>query len=602
MAARGEVVRAVVLCLLTGCAGSEVGAETASTRQALDGGSGFKQLKEDVSFSTMERRRIDDLNALIFDNKPLKPKLCFTPFPTPITAINVDRSLFVHDEATLQAADFSLNRTLSKIAADAVAAGATGTTAVTLFRDFWDTQNTFGTAATPGGAHCDDNGGLLNGFPNPCLPDEGAQAHNPALELTRYKPLALVNRLDLASEKGKNCGEHRIIYGRNDGQRSFIIFEAVLPNPRPGCADACRPVAAKWASLSSMNDPAARAAALEELFYVGIPGFRPVVHLEHYAVGGSSSSYGGSGSGQIRTNVFMTRPWTLKEFKLAVDCTNAPCVVDPVPVPVAVNPNGFLWAESTDTLPAAFHDEVVTQVGTLASTNLNTISYAVPVQFDDARSVAVPVPPDDYEQVYGPGPGAFHTALTTAAATVSLSDLEVVRRANTQSCAGCHEPAGFGLTAPGALGLGMEWPNSLGFVHIEDFVVGGSFPLSPALTNVFLPARRQHLVNLLNDEVCPCVDKRLPVKELAELTTGISGPFKGLDEVAKTQQTIEQRLATKGTPVQELSRTAKGQVFPSVQQAGRDVRRQSQARQQDVWKLLEQEPLRKTVTGHFRSH
>lgn len=581
----------------------EESAPSASLTQALDGGT-FKPLNDDVKFSTLERRRIAELGDLVFDKKPLMPKFCFSPLPITLADVNVDRSLFVHDRATLDAADFSLNRTLSKIAADAVAAGATGVTANTLFRDFWDTQNTAAGAASPGGAQCDDNGGTLNGFQNPCRPTEGAQAFNPAVEMTKYTPIALVNRLDLASEGGKNCGEHRIIYGRNDGSRNFIIFEAVLPNPRPGCEDACRPVAARWFELSNIASPVTRAQKLEELFYTGLPNFRPVVHVEHYAVGGASSTYGGSGSGQIRTNMFMSGPWTLKEFKLAIDCTNTPCVLDPVPVPVAVNPNGFLWSESTDPLATAFQGNVVTQAGTLASSDLNGISYGVAPQFDDSRADSqTGGARDNYVTAYNtPSSGTFHTNLSAAASGVGLTDTQVVRRALTQSCAGCHQPGSFGLTGPNALGLGMAWPNALSFVHINEFPSAGVHQLSPALTNVFLPARAQHLVTRMNDLVCPCVSKKLASADLAAATRGFNPPFRTLAEVEKTQVSVEQQMSRKGTPVIELSKTATGKVFPLVRSAGQDVRKQGVLRQEEVWRAIEQEPLRKTVTGTFRTH
>lgn len=606
MAVRDAVRCLAVLCMAAGCGVPDgaPGTPTAEVKQALDGGA-FKPVNGETKFAVLERVRLNDLSALVFDSKPLQPKFCLTPLPIAVSDIDVDRSLFVHDRATLDAGDFSLNRTLTKLAADAVAAGATGTTAQSLFRDFWDTQNP-APGVAPGGAQCDDNGGTLNGFSNPCRPAEGAQALNPAAEMAKYIPIGLVNRLDLASEGGKNCGEHRIIYGRNDGSRNFIIFEAVLPNPRPGCEDACRPVAARWFELSNITSATTRAQKLEELFYTGLPGFRPVVHIEHYAVGGTSSTYGGSGSGQLRTNMFMGSPWVLKEFKLALDCTTTPCVLDPVPVPVAVNPNGFLWQESGDPLPQAFQAHVVTQTSTLASSDLNSISYAMPVQFDDSRADSQTGGlRDNYRTAYDPlGSGPFHTAFNAQATSVGLTPAQLVNRALTQSCAGCHQPGTFGLLAPNALAAGVSWPNSeaFGFAHVRETAVGDIHPLSPALTNVFLPARAQHLANRLNDEVCPCVSKKLTATELAQFTRGISTPFSSLADVAKTQETVEQQMAQKGTPVVELPRTARGLVIPGVRAAGQDVRRQAVARQEEVWRLLEQEPLRKTVLGTFRTH
>jgi hypothetical protein len=88
-----------------------------------------------------------------------------------------------------------------------------------LFRDLWDTQNDAANEVKlpDEGAQCDDNGTTLNGFPNACRSAaDGAQAKVPDLkaEIASYRAVGLVNRIDLAAEGWKNCGEHRIVYGR----------------------------------------------------------------------------------------------------------------------------------------------------------------------------------------------------------------------------------------------------------------------------------------------------------------------------------------------------------------------------------------------------
>src|SRR5262249_53783931 len=134
-----------------------------------------------------------------------------------------------------------------------------------VFTDLWDTQNPkVPPIASPGPLHCDDAAspvpgpglGGLNGYPVHCRPADGAQAASAATEIDKYRPIALVKRLDLAHEGWRNCGEHRIVYGRTDSStlhRDFIIFEAVLPNPKPGCRSACKPVMEFWAGLSSVT-------------------------------------------------------------------------------------------------------------------------------------------------------------------------------------------------------------------------------------------------------------------------------------------------------------------------------------------------------------
>jgi hypothetical protein len=200
------------------------------------------------------------------------------------------------------------------------------------------------------GPHCT---GTLNGFPINCPRAEGQEAIGSDADLkTRigeYKVLALVNRLDLAHQGWRNCGEHRIVYGKAAGGKNFIIFEAVLPNPKPGCREGCVPVAEFWKSLSAIDDAKVRAQKLEEFFFTGkaLPGVRPVVHVNHYSANGVSTGYGSSGSGQIRTNQFLQGPWNLKEFKTVVDCSVTPCVFAIVPITMKVNPHGTLWNETT---------------------------------------------------------------------------------------------------------------------------------------------------------------------------------------------------------------------------------------------------------------
>lgn len=564
------------------------------------------------------------LDALGFGPPPKLPKLCFKPPQVAQADVDIHRALFVHDRATLDARDFKLQRTLDKLAADSVAAGAAGTTAKDVFVALWDTQNTQSTAATPAaGAHCDDDGTTLNGFPNACRPNDGAQAKaaNIANEIASYKVVGLVNRIDLAAEGWQNCGEHRIVYGRAGGgaSREFIIFEAVLPNPRPGCASGCRPVIEHWQKLSSENDPAKRAELLEQLFFTKIPGtqLREVVNLAHYAAKPSTSTgYGGAGSGQIRTNQFFDPLWMLKEFKLALDCTAGAsnCVFDAIPIPVKVNPDGNLWAATTSGLANDFQQDVVLpQVTDLANADINRFSYQVPVVFDAARSVPQNPPIDDhYREAYNtPGTGTFKASLQTAATAQGLSDVQVVNRAAALSCAGCHQPDNFQLTQAGSIGPGMAWPNSTGrFVHVDVAETGGSTILSPALLNTFLPARQANMTELLNDDVCLCRFRKvqLPQVVLDRIERDVSPQpprtAKDLrDRENRMKQRIDQELRRARKPVLPALGAAEdvGLTLDEVR-AERDPAKKSAVRVRAIQKLVRDEPARKTVTGHFRAH
>ena len=573
-----------------------------------------------LDLASLDKRRRDDIGTLAFESAR-EGRFCTKPAAVDVGTIDAARSLFVHDRATIDALGpdtFSLRRTLAKIAADSVAAGAAGATPEALFRDLWDTQNEEANAATMEGAQCDDNGTTLNGFPNACRSaSDGAQARAPdlAAEIASYRPVGLVNRLDLAAEGWKNCGEHRIVYGRvGDGRRrSFIIFEAVLPNPRPGCQSGCRRVAEHWYALSAIANPAKRAKHLEKLFYTGLPGFRPVVHVDHYAAKGATSRFGASGSGQIRTNQFLETPWMLKEFKLALDCTNKPCKLDTIPIPVQLTPDGNLWTESGEGLAGDFQQSVLAQVGQLSIDDVNRFSYQVPVVFDAARSESQTGGiQDDYFEAYSAGvgrPGGFKSQLAARSglASPALTDQQIVNRATAMSCAGCHQPRTFGLLEPNAIGPGKAWPNSATFVHVNAEDENGVHALSPALTDEFLPTRAKNLAAVLGESVCLCRFKKAKL-DTFERDVLVRPPVTVNDlreAEEKLKSRIDRDLVRRGQPkLPDLAPDLRAQplVLDEVRAAGADKAKQAVARRRAVQKLVSDEPPRKTVTGHFRTH
>jgi hypothetical protein len=586
---------------------------------------------------------------------------CATPAPITDADINPDMSLFVHDRATLDGADFSLKRTLKQMAEQAVLGGATGVTEESIFRELWDTQN-----RAPGvgsGSHCDDNDGTVNGFPVSCRSSEGAQATNPTAGIASYSPIALVNRVDLAHDGWRNCGEHRIVYGlqRNNGQRNFIIFEAVLPNPKPGCRSGCRPVVEFWGNLSNPAlTPAQRAAELDKFFYTGLPGFRPVVHINHYTTEGVGSSYGSSGSGQIRTNQFMGGVWMLKEFRLQLDCGSSPCKLAVVPTMVKVNPFGALWREELATGPAApfqelaqeFQGEFLSQVKGLAVADINAFGYPVSLKFDAAESQSQnPASPDNYLKVFNPtgpqAPGLFREKVSNHADLNGLTASQLISRATALSCSGCHQPAAFGLRnansiGPASVGMNGAWPDSLGFVHTSELAPEGVHALSPALTQVFLPARKANLEALLNEQECACRrkflalpaglrKKALDIEEdiLKKLKPRIKGaldaisagrrkeagrlpaPAKATQARAQAnatnkaqEQDLKQQLAQQQITLEPLALDLKAQsvTLPVAQQANGDAKKERELRQKAVLDAIKREPPRRTVTGSFRVH
>ena len=420
------------------------------------------------------------------------------PQPPANTLIVVDprRSLAVTDQSIL--APFSLNAVMNQLVAQN---GGTGFTSSQLFRQLWDTQNPApGQPDLAGGAHCTDNGGTLNGFPYPCRTTEGQQAPPMALiNPSSYFPIGLFNRFDLAPADGANCGEYRIVYAKNTASpgRNFIIFEAVLPNPRTDLKlEGCRPVAQFWANLSTNSSASSRSAALKSFYFTGLAGFSPVIHMNNY--GNNSAN-----AGQIRTNLFMQPLWLLREHQLKRSCpTSTTCTLKFVPATVKTNPFGNLFnPTSTNPQAAAFQNTFFpSQVAALAVNNINTFSYSVPNQFnvgqsDSQTSTAV----DNYVAQFGTGPSTFRNNIQAKLTAIgsTLTPDQIVARAQAQSCGGCHQRSN-----NASLGGGLTWPASGIFVHNLETTEAGPdgprFKLSPALTGTFLPHRKAVLEAFVN--------------------------------------------------------------------------------------------------------
>lgn len=597
------------------------------------------------------------------------PEFCLTPLPTVAGEIDIHRSLLVHDRATLDAANFTLRRTLGQLASQ-VTPLVPGTTALSIFRQFWDTQNNTA-GATTAGPHCSDNGGTINGFPIDCPRSEGQEAVGTNAQvdarIDQYKILALVNRIDLAHQGWRNCGEYRIIYGKDGGgiRKNLIIFEAVLPNPRPGCREGCLPAAEFWKSLSAISDPATRAAQLDTFFYAGLPGFRPVVHVNHYDASGVTGSYGSSGSGQIRTNQFLQQPWMLKEFKAVIDCGTTPCSFNIVPTMVRVNPHGSLWdADNADLRAADFQADTLLQTAGLGSGNLMGIGYSVDLANDAGQSVSQGGSGliDNYrEQLNNATANSFRAALAAG----SLTANQMANRALTQSCAGCHRPGGilnpFDLQLSGSIGTVTtptgsatpnidHWPDAVplpptGFLHVDvrpiplpEFGGGQGQQISPALLEFFLPDRKNFLLNQLNAARCNCqprfrfldvarqrvaleidnrvrtqftsriaaLDQRLMELQMTKATEGLASLTRERASlVAEREKALIAELGRKGItlPDGELL-DLKPQVMrlKAARAANGVIAREQALRVAEVNRLLAQEPPRLTVTGSFRVH
>ena len=420
--------------------------------------------------------------------------------------IDPARSLAVTDPLIL--ARFPFERVMNQL----VSLGAEpGQTALSLYQQWWDTQN-----VGKDDLHCN---GAINGFPVECPRPEGRLATTTPFAggADGMIPLALFNRFDLAPVNGAHCGEYRIVYGRNggtsDGRRLLFIFEGALtnPNPRGGLA-ACRPVVDAWASLSTIADPAARATVLETIYFAGLPGFLPVVHPAHYGLGTASGGYGlPSGvAGQIRTNQFMGAQWQLREFQLAKVCpppgpvvvTDRAAIRPPdvcqhlvvKPVTVKNNPFHELFDEShPEPRGPAFRSAFIDSVGGLAAADINQITMSTEDTFNGGQSNSQSFAEEYATQL--PSSPNLRAQIDARLAQIgsTLTAANIAARATTQSCAGCHQLSS-------AIGGPKAWPQSLGFVHVSE-----NRTLSPALTQEFLPARKAVIEAFLSSARCGLV-------------------------------------------------------------------------------------------------
>jgi hypothetical protein len=393
--------------------------------------------------------------------------------------------LFIHDEATLQAADFSLRRVLDQLVTQLNSTNpANPTTVEELFARMWDTQNP-APGIVSGGQKCT---GQLNGFSVVCRPIEGDQARDPTFFIANYQPIGLINRFDLRDKVTfADCGEYRIIYALVGlGQRNFIIFESQLPNPIPGSADGCLPIAQLWQGLSDENDSSRRAQILQDFYFTGIPSanVNPVVDFRNYA----------EDTGQIRTNMFMESIWNLKEFKIVIG-QDGLSTIDAVSA--KSNPVNFLFdVESTDVRAADFQADFVNNLNSLlADFNTFTLTVANDAHNNGQSHASGSLFVENVFSLpfFRSNDERFRQEVSNklAASGSNLTQEQVIARATAMTCAGCHNPSSFGLTNQNAIGPSERWPDTLGFTHINEFAFNGVFPLSSALTDNFLPVRKE---------------------------------------------------------------------------------------------------------------
>ena len=254
------------------------------------------------------------------------------------------------------------------------------------------------------------------------------------------------------------------------------------------------------------------ALQLQKFYFTGLTGFQPVIHFSHYR--GTAVD---ANSGQIRTNQFMNRVsgqnWGLREYKLTKTCAiPSTCTLVMNQSQVKINPLGSFFAQVAPggALTPFQTDFVNNQVPRLLGKSVSAIGMVTPAEFNGFQSDAQAGDNDYGPQL--PTTGAFNTAIQKklTALKSNLTPRNVVDRATTQSCAGCHE-----LSTGMPLGGGFTWPSSNGFTQISE-----ARQLSPALAGAdgFLANRKSVLIKFLCTPPAPSSVGASSVSPSAEIS------------------------------------------------------------------------------------
>lgn len=304
------------------------------------------------------------------------------------------------------------------------------------------------------------------------------------------RPIAIVNRFDLAPVDYANCGEYRVIFSQRTGGRArlHIAVESILPNPHPKKGRAgCAGIAAFWWDLASTESDEARRRRLEHFFFQGLPPFSPVLDRQSFEKGG-----------RIRTSEIGDGRPKFAQFELKRLCGSAQlCVPSLTRVPLDNMPDAALFDADSGERAASFRRDFLRQIASLSVPDVNRYSMNIDRAYS-VMDVEALVPAFNYRL-------PFRRSLQTRVgqefraqiagelrkAGSTLTPEEIIDRAETQNCAGCHGK-------PGPVGGGLVFPKAFEHgEHIADESLVKSARLSPAVVEVFVPHRidvlRQYL-------------------------------------------------------------------------------------------------------------
>jgi hypothetical protein len=255
-----------------------------------------------------------------------------------------------------------------------------------------------------------------------------------------------------------------------------------------------------WEGLSAPGlSPATRAKRLHDFYYHGLPKEKveAVVRAKHYGAATTQAE------GQVRTNQFMAPtganphgPWLLRQFHVEL----ASGGMKFIPVEVANNPPGTLLDETiSQPLGASFRTDFLTQIASLSKPAIDFIAMSTASKYDAGESQESTPTPMDYKAAFANSPNFRAAIQAKIPAGSTLTPDDIVNRAQTQTCAGCHH-----LSVNVNIGGGLTWPSTLPptFTHEqlaspETGPDGPRYLISDALKNVFLPFRKHVIETFL---------------------------------------------------------------------------------------------------------
>jgi hypothetical protein len=280
-------------------------------------------------------------------------------------------------------------------------------------------------------------------------------------------------------------------------------MEPVLRNPNPSAGLAgCRALAQFWAGLTNVDSQAERRTKLEAFFFDGIAGMPPVIDPDNFTAA--------SGGGIRTTQIGSDHNPRMYQFRLTKECSGSgTCTLRMTPDVLQNMTFGhFFDATSTTSGLQAFQDASVEQVPNLAVHDVNEYFEEIPNAFLMAESNPSDTDPTfllkgpfDRSKAASPGfRNRIQAKLTAIGST--LTPEQIVDRAETQTCIGCH-------LAAGPVGEGVVFPRPLdNLQHIsEDGPEAGEFGqryrISDAVRDVFVPHRMKILIDFLNSGKAP---------------------------------------------------------------------------------------------------